>query len=124
MTNLTEAWHKGELPSGWYWVKNEFGNIFLSEYSEDYDCISDRAIKDFFTEVSRITEIVCKAPTYEQWVMTKNLSERAHLEMYKARGEAYKLKELLKRAKEILEDGGDYMIVQEIKQVLGDKTDE
>jgi chromosome segregation ATPase len=35
-----------------------------------------------------------------------------------------KLKELLKRAKEVLEDEGDYMIVQEISQVLGDKTDE
>lgn len=34
--------------------------------------------------------------------------------------ENIKLKELLKRAKDVLEDEGDYMIVQEINQVLGE----
>jgi len=32
-----------------------------------------------------------------------------------------KLKELLKRAKEVLEDEGDYMIVQAINQALGEE---
>lgn len=67
MTDLTEKWKKGELPSGYYYVKNEFGNIFPSDYSEDYDCISDRVIKDFFTEVSEIKEVLERVPSYEEW---------------------------------------------------------
>lgn len=67
MTDLTEQWKKGELPSGYYYVKNEFGNIFPSDYSEDYDCISDRVIKDFFTEVSEIKEVLEPVPSYKKW---------------------------------------------------------
>lgn len=67
MTNLTEQYKKGELEQGWYYVKNEFGNIFISEYSKDYDFIGERVISGFFTEVSDITEIICKVPSYEQY---------------------------------------------------------
>ena len=64
MTNLTEQWKKGKLPSGYYYVKNEFGNIFPSDYSEDYDYIGDTVIKDFFTEVSEIKEVLGRVPNY------------------------------------------------------------
>lgn len=66
MNDLTEQWKKGKLPSGWYYVKNEFGNIFPSDYSEDYDCISDTVIKDFFTEVSEIKEVLEPVPSYDE----------------------------------------------------------
>lgn len=62
----------GELEQGWYYVKNEFGNIFISEYSKDYDFIGERVISGFFTEVTEITEIICEVPSYEQW---KSLNE-------------------------------------------------
>ena len=68
MTDLTEQWKKGELPSGYYYVKNEFGNIFPSDYSEDYDYISDTVIKDFFTEVSEIKEVLEPVPSYEEYL--------------------------------------------------------
>lgn len=69
--SLTEQWKKGELEQGWYYVKNEFGNIFISEYSKDYDFIGERVISGFFTEVSEITEIICEVPSYEEWQTQK-----------------------------------------------------
>ena len=77
MTDLTDKWKKGELPSGYYYVKNEFGNIFPSDYSEDYDYISDTVIKDFFTEVSEIKDVLEKVPSYEEW---KFAQEQLHKE--------------------------------------------
>lgn len=72
MTDLTEQWKKGELPAGYYYVKNEFNNIFPSDYSESYDSINDAVIKDFFTEVSEITEVIAKVPSYEEWKAADN----------------------------------------------------
>lgn len=73
--SLTEQWKKGELPSGYYYVKNEFGNIFPSDYSEDYDCINDTVIKDFFTEVSEIKEVLEPVPSYEKYISLVNWKE-------------------------------------------------
>lgn len=87
MTDLTEQWKKGELPSGWYYVKNEFGNIFPSDYSEDYDYISDTVIKDFFTEVSEIKEVIEPVPSYEEYQkllsdqLAKNEGEEINAEL-------------------------------------------
>ena len=53
-----------------------------------------------------VDKVLAPVPGYEEW--------KAKLE------ENTKLKELLKRAKEVLEDEGDYMIVQEINQALGE----
>ena len=75
MNDLTEQWKKGELPSGYYYVKNEFGNIFPSDYSEDYDCIGDTVIKDFFTEVSEIKEVLEPVPSYEKYISLVNWKE-------------------------------------------------
>lgn len=69
--DLTEQWKKGELKTGWYYVKNEFGHIFISEYSKGYDHINERIEKDFFTEDSDITEIICKVPSYTEWKQMK-----------------------------------------------------
>lgn len=115
---LTEQWRKGELPSGWYYVKNDFGNIFPSEYSEDYDSINDRVIKDFFTEVSEIKEVIEQVPSYKQW--------QAKLE------ENTKLKELLKEFRHIISIEKDFAschfekdklckLLTKINQVLGEE---
>ena len=85
MTNLTEKLKKGELPDNHHYYfklpkskEYEVGNTFCLEtlrWCKDGDKI----------------EVLSEVPSYEQWIMTKNLSERAHLEMYKARGEKVKL---------------------------------
>lgn len=134
MTNLTEQWKKGELPSGWYYVKNEFGNIFLSEYSEDYDCISDRAIKDFFTEVSRITEIIASAPSYVEYINLKSklqvLETSYNFDTDRLEKENTKLKELLKECRFLLsktpyENMSQYLtftdVMKRIDKILGEE---
>lgn len=67
MTDLTELWKKGELKAGYYYVKNEFGNIFPTDYSEEYDSINDSGVLGFWSEVSEITEVIAKVPTYEEY---------------------------------------------------------
>ena len=148
MTDLTEQWKKGELPSGYYYVKNEFGNIFPSDYSEDYNCIADIVIKDFFTEVSEIKEVLGRVPSYEEYQkllsdqLAKNegveinaeLENRMNLERELCKRvleENDKLKDLLKDARNVLKMvdtySGDYdsingfLIVERINQVLGEE---
>jgi hypothetical protein len=108
MTDLTEKWKKGELPSGYYYVKNEFGNIFPSDYSENYDCISDRVIKDFFTEVSEIKEVLEPVPSYDEW-MEKTKSLKVLAEAYcKEKQQNAQVKELLKECQHILNEQNFY----------------
>ena len=99
MNNLTEQWRKGELKTGWYYVKNEFGSIFVSEYSKGYDHINERIEKDFFTEVSDITEIICEVPDYLIWKNYVNGYCEEHEYNLQLIEENQKLKELLKECK-------------------------
>lgn len=100
MVNYTEKWKKGELEQGWYYVKNEFGNIFISEYSKDYDFIGERVISGFFTEVSEIIEIICEVPDYIEWKNYVNGYCEEHEYNLKLSEENQQLKELLKECRE------------------------
>lgn len=102
--NLTELWKKGELEQGWYYVKNEFGNIFISEYSKDYDFIGERVISGFFTEVSEIIEIICEVPDYIEWRNYVNGFCDEHEYNLKLSEENQKLKEEIKMLKEVIYD--------------------
>lgn len=97
---LTELWKKGELEQGWYYVKNEFGSIFVSEYSKGYDHINERIEKDFFTEVSDITEVLAPVPSFNEWQQMKAFCEEFNaLEVAE---ENQRLKELLKECNLLL----------------------
>lgn len=105
---LTDKWKKGELPSGWYWVKGvraEGIYAYTSEYLNNIDRPADGE------------KIVEKVPSYEEW--------QAKLE------ENTKLKELLKECVELMGDGTTYMhidvyrqrkkdVLNAISQVLGE----
>lgn len=67
MNDLTDKWKKGELKAGYYYVKNEFGNIFPSDYSEEYDSINDCGVLGFWNEVSEIIEVLTEVPTYKEY---------------------------------------------------------
>lgn len=139
MTDLTDKWKKGELPSGYYYVKNEFGNIFPSDYSEDYDCISDTVIKDFFTEVSEIKEVVEPVPSYEEWQLMQDDNKRLKHDVgnlgYKIKNQRKEierqiaqnaqLKELLKECQNMIafkhEVYEEDALIKEIDEVLGEK---
>lgn len=137
---LTEKWKKGELPSGYYYVKNEFGNIFPSDYSEDYDYIGDTVIKDFFTEVSEIKEVLEPVPSYDEWKEKLRALDAAHKAIKmedetinrlvcsgkQLNYENAKLKELLKEwvQFEIEENPNDFTVMSERMSELANKTKE
>ena len=104
MTNLTEQWKKGELSSGWYYVRLIRGehriDLYINGKNEWVDCPDNI-----------IDAVVCDVPTYEEW-------EKAYECQLMESELVLTLKDLLKRAKDILEDEGDYMIVQQIDEVL------
>ena len=142
MTNLTEKYKKGELKAGYYYVKNEFGNIFPSDYSENYDCISDTVIKDFFTEVSEIKEVLEPVPSYEEYTKLKEelkdyeYQHKQHGICYDdmfcklelARKENRQLKELLKECRGEISPYKDFIsgkktfksLINKINQALGE----
>lgn len=99
MTNLTEKWKKGELPEGHYYVKD--GENMIAEYLDGYFYNDGLPMTSFSGGVD---EVLTPVPSYEKWIMTKNLSERAHIEMYKARGEKVKLKNENTKLKDLLKD--------------------
>ena len=60
MTDLTEKWRKGELPSGWYYVRLIRGeyriDLYINGKNEWIDCPDNI-----------IDTIVCEVPSYEEW---------------------------------------------------------
>lgn len=129
MTNLTEQWKKGELECGYYYVKNEFGNIFPSDYSEDYDYVGDTVIKDFFTEVFEIKEVLEPVPSYEEWQakLEENTKLKKWCEAFNALEvviENEQLKKLLKECFVAINEGtfqDQCEMLHKINQVLGEE---
>lgn len=105
MTNLTEQLATERLPEYTeFYVRKKDGSTDTQTWLNRRHSSAVEWWNTF-----NIAEVLAPVPSYEQWIMTKNLSERAHLEMYKARGEKVrlekentKLKELLKECREIL----------------------
>lgn len=122
MTNLTEQWKKGELPLGHYYVvcsKNDTVEI-LQNRVQILSC-SKVGITYDFPDYWEVKQVLAEVPSYDEWFKIKNLaalSECLQEKNIECLHRENRVKELLKRAKEILEDEGDYMIVQEIDQVL------
>lgn len=58
--DLTEKWRKGELPSGWYYVRLIRGeyriDLYINGKNEWIDCPDNI-----------IDTIVCEVPSYEEW---------------------------------------------------------
>ena len=133
--SLTDKWKKGELPAGYYYVKNEFNNIFLSDYSESYNSINDAVIKDFFTVVSEIKEVLGRVPSYEEYqqLLSDQLAKNEGVEINaELEAENAKLKDLLKEANNWLKafyayEQSDFVREQvkqcltKTKQVLGEE---
>ena len=71
MTDLTELWKKGELPSGWYYVRLIRGeyriDLYINGKNEWIDCPDNI-----------IDTVVCEVPSYEQWEATEKYNK--HLE--------------------------------------------
>lgn len=98
MTNLTEQWKKDRIHKGTFYCKSELnGHHCIASFVSNkglFDCAYNGTLNKGYWKV------IAEVPSYEQWIMTKNLSERAHLEMYKARGEKVKLEKENTKLKE------------------------
>ena len=99
MTNLTDKWKKGELPSGRYWVKYRSGRI------DEWDLLGGKTIET----KPEIVEILVEVPSYEEW---QELKEFANYSIHNRdeltrqinfwMQENTKLKELLKDSHDII----------------------
>ena len=109
MTNLTDKWKKGELPSGWYCVKGSRAEGIYA-YTAEY-------LNNMYRPRNS-ERIVEQVPSYEEW--------QAKLE------ENTKLKERLKECKHIMSIEKDFAschfekdrlckILTKINQVLGEE---
>lgn len=94
MTDLTEQWKKGELPSGWYYTKIWKGCDVIDKF------VGNQFLR---YDDSDIIEVLAPVPSYEEW-QEKQKSLKVLGEAYcKEKEENQQLKELLKEAKDIIE---------------------
>lgn len=84
---LTEQWKKGELEEGWYYIKNDTGDVYFDEY--------DSGVYNDFHESygnweqhtpDEVKEVLTPVPSYEEWKELKELLKecREVIEWYKA----------------------------------------
>ena len=143
MTNLTDKWKKGELPEGWYYVKDEDGQTIIAEYYAEYIDRETNETECVWSCCGEPEQALEKVPSYELWKAVHEqwqvlLEENAQLKKWceefnalEVAKENTKLKDLLKGAREVLKMVdtycGDYdsingfLIVEKINQVLGEE---
>jgi hypothetical protein len=118
MTDLTEQYQKGELPEGWYYIKDENGVIYAAENCLNYDSLSDKGYTAFYYAETEISEILAPVPTYSEYLalqsdslakdegaeivaeLEKRLKKTQGIEL-DLRRKNHELKELLKECKEM-----------------------
>lgn len=119
MTDLTEQWKKGELPSGWYYVKGSDGLFGM---------MSDYALYRVNLEHPDNTiSLLAPVPSYEEWQeLHKRLKDTQNLEL-EVRRENKQLKELLSKClDELAEFNNSYYpetqeLFSQITNAIGEK---
>ena len=102
MTNLTEQWKKGELPSGWYWVELKEGTFADGKKSIILNYLFEFT-NDFERHPYLVESVLGEVPSYEEWQEYKNANDSMfdtikmlNKDNGKLEAENTKLKELLK----------------------------
>ena len=62
MTDLTEQWKKGELPEGYYYVRD--GENMIAEYLDGYFYNNAEPMTSF---TGGVDEILAPVPSYDEW---------------------------------------------------------
>jgi hypothetical protein len=101
MTNLTEQWKKGELPEGYYYVKD--GENMIAEYLDGYFYNNGEPMTSFSGGVD---EVLAPVPSYDEWKAAQEqlhkegiwYTEISHKKVLKENAE---LKELLKECQSL-----------------------
>jgi len=127
MTNLTDKWKKGELPDGWYYVKDKRDIIRIDYFADVWD----------YTDIDEVNEVLAEVPSYEQWkssdklilTLMDNIKEKSDL-LQRAMEKNTELKELLKECRENIAaidydssvlDREQSILLNKINQVLGEE---
>lgn len=123
MTNLTEKWRKGELPSGWYWVEGSRAEGIYA-YNAEY-------LNNMYRPRNG-ERIIEKVPSYDEYeaLLSDQLAKNEGVEINtELEAQNTKLKELLMSARNYLKsyrdlyskDNEDIVdFIKEIDQVLAD----
>ena len=90
MTDLTEQWKKGELPSGWYWVEG-CRDKEIYAYTSEY--------LNHMYRPKNSDRIIEQVPSYKEW-LEKTKSLKVLAEAYcKEKQKNDEIKELLKECR-------------------------
>lgn len=126
MTNLTEQWKKGELPSGEYYIIDDLGLNATDRYYPSHG---------FGAELPQA--VLAPVPSYEEWKEYKEANDSMfdtikmlNKDNYKLEDKNTKLKELLKECRENIAsidydssvlDREQSILLNKIDQVLGEE---
>lgn len=126
MTDLTEKWKKGELPSGWYYINSSYyenGSLMWCENGIFIACGD-------IVPTERITEVLEPVPSYEKWqkhrkTLLKTQEKNCDLEIINAQLKAL-LKEVGGKLKYINTPRNNHNIfgndlMKKINQTLGEE---
>lgn len=91
MSNLTEQWKKGELPSGWYWVEGSRAEGIYA-YTAEY-------LNNMYRPRNS-ERIVEQVPSYNEWDKLNNACHNLEKETACLTVDIVKLKELLKECRD------------------------
>ena len=98
-TTLTEQWKKGELKSGWYFVKVGNYEAEIDLYDDDQNQWFNCCDKDIYP-----VEILAPVPSYEEWERVKKYANKCEVEYIECANDYEKLKEENQQLKELLGD--------------------
>ncbi len=89
MTDLTEQWKKGELPSGWYWVDYySVDGVVMLEYIPQHNGFG-------YEEKELVQAVLAEVPDYIEWRNMVNCACEEHEANNRLIEENAQLKELL-----------------------------
>lgn len=126
MTDLTKKYQNCELPEGWYYIKDENGQIIIAEYSAY--CI-DKETNETECDWSCSSEpeqVIAEVPDYIEWRNMVNCACEEHEANKCLIEENAELKELLNEWVhfEIEENPNDFTVMSERMSELANKTKE
>ena len=119
--DLTEQWKKGELPEGYYYVKD--GKNMIAEYLDGYFYNDGNPMTSFSGGVD---SVLAPVPSYEEWEQLQNWAD--FTDDYHALREAkeiaeYEKVELLEKVKQLKELLKEYKDITAIAMLYA-KSDE
>ena len=115
MTDLTEQWKAGELPSGYYYI------IVKKEFSNRIDFYNSSATIWSYNSNDVIKQVLAPVPSYQEY-----LESESHCAVYSEVNKSLKeenqqLKELLRECRYLFNELGYLNMVENIDNAIGEK---